>query len=279
MNSDKDLQREITRAALGALRGTPFALAGYGAIREHGILDRPTQDVDLFTSEPDAAQFDSAVVAVLSELRALGHTVEEIRRAAQFARLHVTTIEGRFVEIDMGVDSREAEAVALALGPVLALEDAVGNKVGALYSRAEARDYVDVDAIRVSGKFTDVGLVDAAHARDLGFEVPMFLTQLDRAQSLRPDQVASYGVDPSALKAMKARFNEWAAELRGMVSPPLNGPSAREPRSEGSNELRDTARITRKPSETRPSRAEMHDSEPGPGAGPSASADRRGPTL
>lgn len=91
MSSDEELQRDVTRAALRALDGTPFALAGSGAIREHGIIDRPTQDIDLFTSDLDASHFDTAVGSVVDELRSTGHMVDELRRAEQFARLHVTT--------------------------------------------------------------------------------------------------------------------------------------------------------------------------------------------
>lgn len=40
-------QREVARIALAAVDG--FALAGSGAIREHGVIERPTEDVDLFT--------------------------------------------------------------------------------------------------------------------------------------------------------------------------------------------------------------------------------------
>jgi hypothetical protein len=214
VSTDEELQRDVTRAALGALDGTRFALAGSGAIREHGIIDRPTQDIDLFTSDLDASHFDTAVGSVVDELRSTGHMVDELRRAEQFARLHVTTAEGRFVEIDMGVDSREGDPVTLSVGPVLSLDDAVGNKVSALYSRAEARDYLDVDSIRASGKFTDAELIAAARDRDLGFEVPMFTTQLDAAQKLRPEQVARYGVESAQLDAIKERFGTWAAELR-----------------------------------------------------------------
>lgn len=214
VSTDEELQRDVTRAALRALNGTPFALAGSGAIREHGIIDRPTQDIDLFTSDVDAARFDVAVGSVVNELRASGNMVDELRRVDQYARLHVTTAEGRFVEIDMGVDYREGEPVTLSVGPVLNLDDAVANKVGALYSRAEARDYLDVDAIRLSGKFTDVQLVNAASERDLGFEVSMFATQLDGVQNLRAEQVARYGVEPVQLDAIKERLGEWAAELR-----------------------------------------------------------------
>lgn len=140
MSADEELQRDITRLALRALDRTPFDLAGSGAIREHGIIDRPTQDIDLFTSDLDAGRFDTAVSAVVDGIRDAGHAVEELRRVEQFARLHITTDEGRFVEMDMGVDYREGEPVILSVGPVLSLDDAVANKVSALYSRAEARD-------------------------------------------------------------------------------------------------------------------------------------------
>ena len=47
--SDIEYQRNVTRLALDALASGGFALAGSGAIREHGIIDRPTQEIDLFT--------------------------------------------------------------------------------------------------------------------------------------------------------------------------------------------------------------------------------------
>lgn len=44
----------------------------------------------------------------------------------------------------------------------------MANKVGALFSRGEPRDYLDVDAIRESGRFADDQLLALAtqHARD-----------------------------------------------------------------------------------------------------------------
>jgi hypothetical protein len=212
-NDDGELQRAVTRAALGALDGTPFALAGSGAIREHGIIDRPTEDIDLFTSDVDVHHFDAAVSAVITELRSTGYDVDELRRVEQFARLHVTAPGGRAVEIDMGVDSREDDPVTLAVGPVLSLADAVGNKVSALYSRGEVRDFLDVDSIRVSGRYDDAELIESARERDPGFDVPMFIVQLYQVQRIRPERVAEYGLEPAQLEVLKQRFTQWAAEL------------------------------------------------------------------
>jgi hypothetical protein len=214
VSEEEELQREVTRAALRALDRTRFALAGAGAIREHGIIDRPTEDIDLFTSDVDAVRFDAAVGRLVDELRTAGNDVDELRRVEQFARLHVTTSTGGpSISTWVWTGAGGAEPVTLSVGPVLSLYDAVGNKVSALYSRAEARDYLDVDSIRASRKFTDAELIASALDRDPGFEVSMFASQLDSAQKLRPERVADYGVEPAQLDAIKGRFGQWAAEL------------------------------------------------------------------
>ena len=214
MSDERELQRDLTRSALAVLDGHSFALAGSGAIREHGIVDRATQDVDLFTDDLDPVAFDAAVDALVDDLARSGFSVEPVRRSRQFAQLRITAADGRSVDMDLAVDWREREPVMLAVGPVLSLGDAVGNKISALYTRAEARDYLDVDAIRASGRFTDEQLVDAAADRDAGFDRSMFAGQLDQVHRIRPERVARYGVDAEQLDAMKQRFTEWASRLR-----------------------------------------------------------------
>jgi len=215
LSEAEELQREIARLALRCLDGTSFVLAGSGAIREHGLVDRPTEDVDLSRPMSTCSRFSSAIDAVVLGLSKAGHEVAELRRVDQFARLEVTTTDGHKVDIDMGVDWRSAEPAVLAIGPVLSLEDAVGNKLSALYSRAYARDFLDVDSIRASGKFTDAELIRAAIERDPGFEVPMFVSQLELMHRVLPEQVSQYNVDADQLNRIKNRFDVWASTLRG----------------------------------------------------------------
>ena len=99
----------------------------------------------------------------------------------------------------------------------------MGSKVGALYSRTEARDYIDVDAIRVAGHFSDAELIAAAAGRDNGFEVLMFASQLEQVRRITVDRFMEYGVDLHAVDALKERFAVRAAELRG--SDPSEPPS------------------------------------------------------
>ena len=46
-----ELQREVATIALRAAARNGFALAGGNALIAHGIIDRPTDDVDLFSNE------------------------------------------------------------------------------------------------------------------------------------------------------------------------------------------------------------------------------------
>jgi predicted nucleotidyltransferase component of viral defense system len=198
---------------LEASGSSGFALAGSGAIRELGVIDRLSEDVDLFTSNTNERTFSDAVDGVVDTLSASGYTITVARRTEQFARMHVRTDAGQQVDIDMGMDWREAEPVTLDVGPVLSIVDAIGNKVSALYGRAEARDFFDVDAIRASGHYTDAQLIEAASERDPGFEAGVFATQLERVNRLTVDDLKEYGVDAAELEAMKHRLLSWAAEL------------------------------------------------------------------
>ncbi len=212
--NELELQRTVTRIALEASGSSGFALAGSGAIREHGVISRLSEDVDLFTSNTNERIFGTAVNRVVDALDSNGYTVELARRTEQFARMHVRTDAGQQVDIDMGMDWREDEPVTLDVGPVLSIQDAIGNKVSALYSRAEARDFYDVDAIRASGHYTDAQLIAAATERDPGFEAGMFATQLERVNRLTVDDLKEYGVDAAELAAIKERLTGWAAQLQ-----------------------------------------------------------------
>jgi hypothetical protein len=211
--NELELQREVTRIALEASGPSGFALAGSGAIREHGVIDRPSEDVDLFTSNTNKRTFSDAVESVIDALSANGYAVILARRTEQFARMHVRTDSGQQVDIDMGMDWREVEPVTLDVGPVLNIVDAIGNKVSALYSRAEARDFFDVDAIRASGHYTDNQLIEAAAERDPGFDVGIFASQLKRVNRLTVDDLNEYGVDAAELDAIKLRLTSWALRL------------------------------------------------------------------
>lgn len=200
-------QRDITRVCLGCLSDRRFALAGSGAIREHGITQRPTEDVDLFTDRRDTVAFGAAAVEVVRRLTQAGYQVEQTRQAPEFVRLVVVTTSGAETNVDLGVDWRQHEPVTLEIGAVLSLSDAVGSKLAALYGRAAARDVLDVDSIRASRRFTDVELLAMLAEREPGVDLAMFAEQLRSCRRLTASQVRRYGVTGEQLAAVQQRLH------------------------------------------------------------------------
>lgn len=83
------LQREITSEVLAVCSDRGFVLAGGGALREHGLTARPTEDIDLFTNTLDAENFQAARDAVVERLQESGWNVTIGRSAETFATLIV----------------------------------------------------------------------------------------------------------------------------------------------------------------------------------------------
>ena len=200
-----ELHAAVAAIALGAAGRHGFALGGGNALIAHGVIDRPTEDVDLFTDEDDGVT--AAAGAVEAALRAAGFGAERQDKTAGLADVFygmgdglaewiVTGPGGRQMMLQMAYFDRDRRPVTMDIGPVLDLEDVVGSKVCALASRVEPRDYVDtaaalerysVDQLIAYAKRLDPGLTDRDFA-DAG-------RQLDRM----PDGVfARYGLDAAA---------------------------------------------------------------------------------
>lgn len=97
------------------------------------------------------------------------------------------------------------------------MDDAVANKVSALFSRGELRDYLDVDAIRRSGRYTDQRLLSLAKRADAGFDLKFFAQALHHASDLGPKVASAYGVTSEQLAAVKTGMTAWAASIRESI--------------------------------------------------------------
>ncbi|MCZ7421213.1 nucleotidyl transferase AbiEii/AbiGii toxin family protein [Verrucosispora sp. WMMA2121] len=117
----------LARTGLAAAERYGFALAGGYAVQAAGLLERPSEDVDLFTAWDRRNEFTAAVAAVVNAYRNDGLTVETERQYDTFARLAVT--DGvRVSKVELGVDWRANEPILMAIGPVLHPDDAVANR-------------------------------------------------------------------------------------------------------------------------------------------------------
>ncbi len=207
------LHELVTRIGLAATGEYGFALAGGYAVQAHGFLDRISEDVDLFTVDEARAQFQEAVTAAVDAYRNEGFDVETTLAGDGFVRLLLISSDGRSVKVELGIDWRAHAPVTLPVGPVLHPDDAVGNKVAALYGRAEVRDFVDVEAILRSGRYTTHDLLRLAANADPGFEPEMFLLALNALDRLPDQAFAVHGLSPVRTHELRQRFKAWAAEI------------------------------------------------------------------
>lgn len=212
MAENEQFQKEVAHTLLERLEQHGFVLTGSSALREHGIISRPTQDVDLFTQQSSEASFPQAMGEAKDTLEDRGFTVEVTRTSETFQRLIVTSGKNR-VDVDFGIDYREFPPATMEIGPVLALEDSVASKVSALYGRGLPRDFLDVDSIRQNSEFSDQKLLTLAKNQDPGFEEEQFARMLQHSSRLRLGDVQEYGVSEEQLKGLQQRMSQWAETI------------------------------------------------------------------
>ena len=135
------LQEEVARVALHLAEAGHVALAGGGAMLAHEFIDRPTMDLDLFTSDP--GEVGPVTDALHKALRERGYAVEVTRREDTFSHLQVTAPDGRQVDVELAQDARMLPAVQLAVGAVLHPDELAADKTLALFGRGAARDLVE----------------------------------------------------------------------------------------------------------------------------------------
>lgn len=193
-----ELHEKIAAIALDATAGHGFALGGGNALIAHGIIQRPTQDVDLFSDEEDGVA--AAADAVEAALTAAGYTAERQDKTAGLSDVFygmgdglaewVITAPSGQIALQMAYFDRARQPVIMKLGPVLDLEDVAGGKVCALASRAYVRDFLDTAALLE--RYTPEELIGFARRLDPGLE------SLDFAEAAAPRPVARSGIHPAA---------------------------------------------------------------------------------
>nr|WP_062336745.1 nucleotidyl transferase AbiEii/AbiGii toxin family protein [Herbidospora sakaeratensis] len=208
-----DFHERLARVALQAAADHGFALAGGYAVQAHGLLQRPSEDLDLFTSSArrDFAEGVGKIRDAYTNHR-LAVTVEI--DSPQFVRLTVADpATDQTSKVELASDLRAHPPVTMEIGPVVHLDDVAGGKVEALFSRAEVRDFIDVDAFLSTGRFTRERLLELAASRDLGFDRAVF-GQMLSALDLYPDsEFLAYGLPETDIRRIREQFAEWRRAL------------------------------------------------------------------
>jgi hypothetical protein len=203
-------QARLTALGLQTLTSRGFVLAGGYALRAHGFGNRASDDVDLFSNDLDPAHFTESVDQLIAAYRAAGLGVVTARRAPLFARLVVDAV----TKLDLGVDLRQYPPVRLEIGAVLSERDAIGSKVGAVYSRLEPRDFIDLQFVLESGRYDRDTLLDLADHREANpLDRQMFAGQLRAGARLPDTGFERYGATPGQIARIRQTATEWAATL------------------------------------------------------------------
>jgi Nucleotidyl transferase AbiEii toxin, Type IV TA system len=152
---------------------------------------------------------------VVDAYREDGYTVEIMQRFETFARLGVTdpSQPDRSYKVELAANWRALPPVMIDIGPVLHVDDVVAGKMSALFTRAEPRDFLDIDAAITTGRYTRTRLCELAEDVDAGFD-RRILADLFAMLERYPDRrFAAYGADPAHIAAMRERFKQWREVL------------------------------------------------------------------
>ncbi len=200
--------RDVAQVALTVARTRGFVLGGGVAWLVNGLVERPTEDVDLFTDT------DGAVAAAAGEVAAAlgraGYRVDREDADELFAGMDADIQEftvgaaGRRLRLTLCRLDRRRAPVVMDVGPVMHLDDLVATKVAALVNRREVRDYIDVAAAR--SRYSLGRMLELAYAADPALDpedvadAGRYLDQLDDSRFGR------YKTDPHAVRK---QFEDW----------------------------------------------------------------------
>jgi hypothetical protein len=201
--------------ALTAAGPHRFVLGGGVAWAAHGLVTRPTEDVDLFADVEGAAR--AAAAEVRAALERAGFEVSDADPDSDLGELFPGFDEDvkdfvvgrgpRQIRLSLARLDRHRSPVVMDLGPVMDVEDLVANKTAALVNRREVRDYIDVAA--ALDHYSVEELLALARHLDPGLD-PEDVRAAGRYLDRVPDRrFARYGLDPARVARLRQRLADW----------------------------------------------------------------------
>ena len=199
------LQRDLIDLITALPEAGPFGLAGGAALIARGVVDRLTEDLDYFTVDPGAvSQLADAITRVAKDA---GLDVRTIQSGGAFVRLEIQR-GSETCQVDLAQDVRIRPLETTGVGPVLALEELAADKVLAVFGRAEARDFVDLHALRA--RFGWSRLLAFAAEKDTGFDLDHFLAALGAFDRL---ETSEFPLGEDGYRALRDDVRAWRDEL------------------------------------------------------------------
>jgi hypothetical protein len=206
------LHNRIAAVALATAGRYGFALGGGCALVAHGLVNRTTEDVDLFTDEDGGVR--AATSLVLAALNEAGLIAELADDASDMEELFegmddafVVRDGAEVVRMSLARLGRDRTPVVMSIGPVMHLDDLVGSKVCALATRAQVRDYIDVAA--ALDRYDRPSLLRLARTKDPYLSDAEFAAAMERLDRLPDEPFTFYGLSTVDIGRVRAAFAGW----------------------------------------------------------------------
>jgi hypothetical protein len=202
--------KALVEAVLPVCSRYGLAVAGGYAVKAHGLVERPSEDIEFATGT--AAPMGDIVDALAAAYRAAGFTVQVLGADGRKGHLLVTFPLGGTYRVDVLKEPLNHPVVWMEFGPVIALADAVALKMGALHDRALPRDVLDAHS--ASSYFTRAELIAACRtALDEDFSLETLRDQLAFASTYPDEAFSRYGARPELITEVKAWALDWSTEI------------------------------------------------------------------
>lgn len=199
------LQAEVARVFFALPEADTFLLAGGLALLAQGMSQRPTQDMDAFTSTHGDVQRARAAFEVAA--RQQGWEVQVRTSTETFVRMSVHAAD--VVLVDLARDSPPGLPASISvLGPTFDPAELAARKLLALFDRAMPRDFVDVYVITRTRRPQDI--LQLAGELDPGLDSAVLGRSMRRLAAYRNEDIP---IDSAQLGELRDFFGSWADAL------------------------------------------------------------------
>ncbi|MEU7569780.1 nucleotidyl transferase AbiEii/AbiGii toxin family protein [Micromonospora sp. NPDC049240] len=213
-----ELHLHLLRIGFQAGDDLGLVLAGGYALAAHELLRRPSRDIDFATAT--ALPLASVADRLAEAYQAAGHDCRVVEATPRMARLMVSGPAGD-CEVDL-LKEAIGPPVELHVGPVLALQDAVGLKVRALHDRAAHRDYIDVRAANRLMTCAEMESLAARHTA--GFSLHDLADRLGGIDELDVETFVAYGLGEDDIGELRRWAHRWEADIQTRLVNGETGP-------------------------------------------------------
>jgi hypothetical protein len=202
--------KALVDAALPVCVRYGLAVAGGYAIKAHGLVERPSEDIDFATGT--AAPIEEIAAVLAAAYRTAGFEVQVLDADGRKGHLLVTFPLSGTYRVDVLKEPLNHPVVWMEFGPVIALADAVALKMGALHDRALPRDVLDAHG--AAAYFTHAELITACRAAlDEDFSLETLRDQLAFAAAYPDGAFSRYGAGQELIAEVKEWALNWSTEI------------------------------------------------------------------